>query len=256
MACTLNTDAMQVAILQYRNTPDPTTKLSPAECIFGRPVKEFIPITPGRYKPHPTWQDTLRDRENALRHRHMQTAERLSEHTRRLPPLKVGDHVRVQNQIGRHPKKWDKTGLIIEVRQFDQYVIRIDGSGRLTTRNRKFLRKFTPVHDLPQSRTIDIDTEPPTKPHNVITTPATPCPKDTQLPPPPDTPLLPPLILPTPTRPNHDSPEAIPTLVSPKGQTPPDEQQETPHATPSVARQKAPLALRRLQDFNAKGLKE
>ena len=72
-------------------------------------------------------------------------SENLSEHTKHLLPLKVGDNVLVQNQYGPHPKKWSKTGVIIEVRQFDQYVLRIDGSGRVTLRNRKFLRKFNPV---------------------------------------------------------------------------------------------------------------
>ena len=33
----------------------------------------------------------------------------------------------------------------VEVRQHDQYAIRVDGSGRITLRNRKFLRKFTPA---------------------------------------------------------------------------------------------------------------
>ena len=32
----------------------------------------------------------------------------------------------------------------MEVKEFDQYVLKIDGSGRLTLRNRKFLRKITP----------------------------------------------------------------------------------------------------------------
>ena len=72
-------------------------------------------------------------------------------------PLIVGDHVRTQNQTGTHPTKWDKTGLVIEVRQFDQYVIRVDGSGRITLRNRKFLRKYQPVQTKQPLRTITKD---------------------------------------------------------------------------------------------------
>ena len=123
-------------------------------CVFGRPTRDFIPILPGRYRPHETWRETLAHREDALRNRHMKAAERWSEHTRKLPPLTVGDHVRIQNQIGTNPRKWDKTGTVIEVRQHNQYVIRVDGSGRVTIRNRKFLRKYIPVMARPPRRTI------------------------------------------------------------------------------------------------------
>ena len=108
-------------------------------CLFGRPIKDFIPILPGRYKPHLTWQETLAAREEALSIRHMKAQERWSEQTKRLLPLAVSDHVRIQNQIGPHPTKWDKTGTVLKVRQFDQYVICVDGSGRVTLQNRKFI---------------------------------------------------------------------------------------------------------------------
>ena len=50
----------------------------------------------------------------------------------------------VQNQVGNYPSRWDITGQVVEVKDHDQYVVRVDGSGRLTMRNRQFLRKLTP----------------------------------------------------------------------------------------------------------------
>ena len=91
----------------------------------------------------------------------MKAAERWTEYTKRLPPLVVDIHVRIQNQTGAHPTQWDKTGVVIEVRQFDQYIVRDDGSGRITIRNRKFLKKYiqcTPRH------TINDDLQRITKP--------------------------------------------------------------------------------------------
>ena len=73
------------------------------------------------------------------------------------PTLTCGDFVRIQNQIGHHPKKWDKTGTVIEVRQFNQYVVRVDGSGGVTLRNRKFLRKYAPVVPRQPHHTINND---------------------------------------------------------------------------------------------------
>ena len=101
-------DGFQKAILQYCNTPDKYTKLSPAMCIYGRLIKDLIPNLPGRYRPHQVWQESLLAREEALRRRHMVNHERWKEHTRFLPLLSVGDHVRTQNQMSNHPRrsKW------------------------------------------------------------------------------------------------------------------------------------------------------
>ena len=96
----------------------------------------------------------------------MTTAERLEQHTRRLPPLRFGDQVRIQNQTGPHPNKWEKTGSVIEVRQHDQYVVRIDGSRRVTLRNRKFLRRYIPVHTAPKYPNISIPAPMPPRPSN------------------------------------------------------------------------------------------
>ena len=50
----------------------------------------------------------------------------------------------VQNQKGNHPTKWDRTGEIMECRPHNQYTVKIDASGRITLRNRQYLRKYTP----------------------------------------------------------------------------------------------------------------
>ena len=84
----LNTDAFQRAMLQYQNSPATDTKLSPAMCIFGRPIRDSIPIFPGHYRPHPTWRETLEAREEELCNHHMKAMERCCEHTKRLTPLK------------------------------------------------------------------------------------------------------------------------------------------------------------------------
>ena len=53
----------------------------------------------------------------------------------------------LQNQhgAGKIARKWDKTGLVLEDMGHNKYRIKVDGSGRVTDRNRQYLRQFTPV---------------------------------------------------------------------------------------------------------------
>ena len=152
----LDTDKFQKAMLVYRNSIDPETKASPALILFGRPIRDAIPIPLGRYCPHNTWKELLAHRERALAKRHSREHEKWTEHTQLLQPLKVGDHVYLQNLVGNHPKRWERTGVVVEIRQFHQYVVRIDGSGRVTLRNRQHLRKFVPFRpETPSNPVLD-----------------------------------------------------------------------------------------------------
>ena len=130
-------------------TPQTLPQRCPQPCAYSADQSR-IPILPEKYNPHTTWRESLQLREEALRHRHMHHQEKWSEHTKTLPPLQVGDRVRIQNQTGPHPNKWDWTGIVIEVCQFHQYLIGIDGSGSQTLRSRKFLRKFIPMYQPPK----------------------------------------------------------------------------------------------------------
>ena len=77
----------------------------------------------------------------------MQRENDLSEHTKMLIPLTLGQVVLVQNQSGNNPLRWDKSGQIVEVLPYDQYRVKMDGTGRSSLRNRKFLRAITPFSD-------------------------------------------------------------------------------------------------------------
>ena len=146
----LDNDKLLRALLQSRNTPDPDCNLSPAQIIFGRPIRDSLSFVNRLEKytnPHirPMWREAWATKESALRTRFTKTSETLNEHAKPLIPLKIGDKCFIQNQTGNNPNKWHRTGTIVDSAEHDQYVVKVDGSGRLTKRNRRFLRAFKPA---------------------------------------------------------------------------------------------------------------
>ena len=81
-------------------------------------------------------------REQALAVKFAEIEKNLGGGARRLPDLDVGDMVQIQNQKGNDPRRWNKSGKIVEKLGFDQYLVKVDGGGRLTRRNRRFLKKI------------------------------------------------------------------------------------------------------------------
>ena len=170
----LNTDAIMRGMLQLRNTPEADSGLSPAQILFGRTLKDCLPLCPPIPRQttifddsspvSPVWKDMWSAKENALRQRLATQVESLEAHSHDLKPLVVGDPVRVQNQHGPHSKKWDRTGVIMQVGEHDQYIVRMDGSRRLTLRNRRYLRKIKPY----DSRLFG--TDPPSVSYNPVHT--------------------------------------------------------------------------------------
>ena len=144
-------DQISKALLQHRNTPVTDLELSPAQLLFGRPIRDHLPIKPGLFNPAEVWVTNREQRELALRHRVTRGGERWSEHTRPLPKLDQGAHVFVQNQrgVGKAIKRWDRTATIVEDEGNDKYMIKIDGSGRVEHRNRRYLRQFKPMEQKP-----------------------------------------------------------------------------------------------------------
>ncbi len=145
----INNDRFLRAIMQLRNTPEPFSKVSPSQILFGKPLRDTLLFTNDLRKftdlnVRKTWRDAWRSKEAALRTRFAETAERLNARAKKLPPLRISDKCFIQNQNGNYPLKWDRSGTVVEVLPYDQYRVKVDGSGRVTTRNRKFLRRFKP----------------------------------------------------------------------------------------------------------------
>ena len=144
----LDNDRFLRALLQLRNTPDPDCDISPAQIIFGKPLRDTLSFVNRLEKfsnPNirPTWREAWALKETSLRTRYARSQEALNAHARQVPPLNIGDKCFIQNGAGNHPKRWDRTGTVTEVLGHDKYCVKVDGSGRVTTRNRKYLRSYT-----------------------------------------------------------------------------------------------------------------
>ena len=146
----MNTDKVVCALLQHRNTPDRDCSLSPAEILFGRPLRDGMPLVKkstmifdNKYV-RSQWHESWAAKETAMRSRLVRNCENLEAHSKELQPLREGDSVFIQNQdpSSRRSKKWDRQGIVVTTGEHDQYLVRVAGTGRLTLRNRRFLRRF------------------------------------------------------------------------------------------------------------------
>ena len=146
----LDHDRFLRAMLQLCNSPDPNCNLSPAQIIFGHPLRDsfsFVNRLEKFSNPHirPLWRQACAAKEEALRTRITCTTESLKAHSHPLRPLTLDERVFLQNQQGPNPTKWDCSGVEVESAGHVQYRVKVDGSGRITLRNRRFLRAYTPA---------------------------------------------------------------------------------------------------------------
>ena len=126
----------------------------------------------------------------------------------------------------------------MEAGDHDQYMIKVDGSGRLTKRNRKFLRAFKPA-------TMAIENSPVNKIPEQTITPEPMINNDVNLRPEPH----------TVTIPNSDNTPTAPDAVAVQ-MSPPKVTRRTEEPTSTIKGSKVPAMLKRLLPFNSDGLSE
>ena len=262
----LDTDRFLRGMLQLRNTPDPDCGVSPSEIVFGRLLRDNLLFADylNREQYSKRWQDAWSAKEEALRARFIRTSENMNRHARYMQPLSVGDKCFVQNQAGQHAKKWHHTGTVMEVLPHDKYGIRMDGSGRVTYRNRRFLKRYTPA-SLTVPHQYPIHTSPPAYPSIVpeVVSNLGPGLRRPEVPEPPQQHVIccPPAGITAPDVAETPVMEEEPSVScsSPVIRAPsrrPSASHSSPVIQPRPRSRLPPLALRQLADYNAPGLKE
>ena len=128
----IDTDAITLALLQYRNTPlQKAGGKSPAQLSLGRELKDTIPLQKHSYLISNHWRDYLKHREQLMATNNQNLIENWSKSSKPLQVIHHGADVFSQNLKTR---KWDRSGRIVECSSYSQYRIRIDGTGRITLR--------------------------------------------------------------------------------------------------------------------------
>ena len=152
----LDTDAITLALLQYRNTPlQNAGGKSPAQLALGRELKDSIPLPKHRYLIGHHWKDYLRNRENLMAVNNQHIVEKWNKSAKPLQRITHGAEVFCQNL---KTKTWDRSGRVVECLPYRQYKIKIDGTGRITLRNRRHIRQRYSGTMLTQNTTDDTPT--------------------------------------------------------------------------------------------------
>ena len=74
------------------------------------------------------WRDLWTKKESVMQDRYLKGLEGPPTGKSCLQLLKANTKVLIQSQTGNSPLRWDKTGVVVEVLPFDQYIVKVSGS--------------------------------------------------------------------------------------------------------------------------------
>ncbi|KAK4327848.1 hypothetical protein Pmani_001697 [Petrolisthes manimaculis] len=132
----LDTDKATLALMQYHNKPLRDINKSPAQLATGRQLRDGVPTIAQKLMVNKFWGQTLHQRERQMGQQHEKIIQQRG-NVRQRHPLAPGSSVLVQDQ---QTKTWNRTGTVVENKDNRQYLIRLQGSGRISLRTREHLR--------------------------------------------------------------------------------------------------------------------
>lgn len=140
-----DTAKIAAAMLQHRNTPLPDLRLSPSQLLFHRRLRDKLPACPTHYQLHKEWILTSKQREVLFQKKNSALMRRYNRVSNNLEPLKPATKVLLLT--GKRNPRWSLSGIVVMCLPFRQYKIKLDGSGRIVLRNRRFLREYHHTND-------------------------------------------------------------------------------------------------------------
>lgn len=105
----IDNDRFMRAIMQFCNTPMQDCRQSPAQIVYDRQLRDYLPAIHNKLEPLKDWSVTMEHKERLLAKRRETDGKRWSQGSKEMCELKVGMPVAIQNQTGNNPTKWDKT---------------------------------------------------------------------------------------------------------------------------------------------------
>ena len=130
----LETESFRKALLEWRNTPR-DGGLSPAQILFGHPLRSFIPAHKSSF--HKKWRPTKEDHRQKRSTINEKVKEAYDARSKSLTEFKRGDQVWIQNPLS---KRWVSQGVITRCGANRDYLIKTS-NGKSYWRNRRFIRR-------------------------------------------------------------------------------------------------------------------
>eukprot|EP00096_Caligus_rogercresseyi_P001544 TRINITY_DN1253_c0_g1_i2.p1 TRINITY_DN1253_c0_g1~~TRINITY_DN1253_c0_g1_i2.p1 ORF type:complete len:493 (+),score=53.56 TRINITY_DN1253_c0_g1_i2:652-2130(+) len=127
-------EEFQEALLELRNTPLRHGTLSPAQIVFGRPMRSRLPAH--NLALAKDWQERLNRHDTQVAEQHKYAKNHYNSTSSLLKSIPIGSKVWIQNPT---TKLWDRTATVQGKKQEREYLLLLP-SGRTLLRNRRFLR--------------------------------------------------------------------------------------------------------------------
>lgn len=141
----LSQENVDIALLNYRNTPHSATQISPAQALFGRNLKTRLPVLAKNLLPQTTNLVKMREKDTEAKEKYKHYFDE-RHGVKPLSPLPVGQPVLMKLD---NEKKWSNPGTVVKS---DNRTVLVETQNGTFRRNRRHLQ---PVHEMPDSATND-----------------------------------------------------------------------------------------------------